>query len=264
MGKRAYVNDNESEDAPVLDLNMQRASPQQKTKAKESGLVVLIDHLRSRQSPGTRGKVLQNFKQAYIDNSQQRRSKTSGSVSFSTKAIGCRLECDKTILRSLQYSIWFTIRVSAEKRNCLLRNTFNTIQALRHLPIITTAKKETVLTKALNSTRLPDSQAVKLGTVAYHLGSHGYNNAITILGHLDFAGLQLYASQYRSPVLVQLRMVYPSGSIKHHIIGIVPVAIASEIHVHIVEGCHPKRKNDFSEWRKVDLVFWWMGILFYW
>jgi hypothetical protein len=37
-------------------------------------------------------------------------------------------------------------------------------------------------------------------------------------------------------------MVYPSGSIKHHIIGIVHVAIGNEIHMHIVEGCHPKSK----------------------
>jgi hypothetical protein len=53
------IDDNESEDAPVLNLNMQRGSPQQKTKANESGLVILIECLRSRQSPGTRGKVLQ-------------------------------------------------------------------------------------------------------------------------------------------------------------------------------------------------------------
>jgi hypothetical protein len=44
-------------------------------------------------------------------------------------------------------------------------------------------------------------------------------------------------------MLVQLRMVYSSGLIKHHIIGIVPVAIGNEIHMHIVEGCHPERKT---------------------
>jgi hypothetical protein len=44
-------------------------------------------------------------------------------------------------------------------------------------------------------------------------------------------------------MLVQLRLVYPSGSIKHHIIGIVHVATGNEIHLHIVEGCHPKRKT---------------------
>jgi hypothetical protein len=31
------IDDNESEDAPVLNLNMQKESPQQKTKVKESG-----------------------------------------------------------------------------------------------------------------------------------------------------------------------------------------------------------------------------------
>jgi hypothetical protein len=40
------IDDNEFEDVPVLNLIMQRASPQQKTKAEESGLVILIDRLR--------------------------------------------------------------------------------------------------------------------------------------------------------------------------------------------------------------------------
>jgi hypothetical protein len=56
-----------------------------------------------------------------------------GSVAFSTKAIGYRLECDKTILESSPYSIGFTTSVSAEKWNCLLGNTLNTIEALGHL-----------------------------------------------------------------------------------------------------------------------------------
>ncbi len=38
-------------------------------------------------------------------------------------------------------------------------------------------------------------------------------------------------------------MVYLSGSIKHHIIGIVPGAIGNVIHMHIVEGCHFERKT---------------------
>jgi hypothetical protein len=69
------------------------------------------------------------------------------------------------------------------------------IQALGHLPIINTAKKETVLTQALNSMRLPDSQTVKLGNVEYALASHGYNYAITKPGHLHFPCLQIYANQ---------------------------------------------------------------------
>jgi hypothetical protein len=123
-----------------------------------------------------------------------------------------------------------------KKWNCLLGNTLNTIQALGYLPIINTAKKETVLTQALESTRLPDSQTVKLDTVTYALKSHDYNNAIAKPGLLDFLCLQIYANQYRLPMLVQLRMVHPSGSIKHHIIGIVPVVIGNEIHMHIVES----------------------------
>jgi hypothetical protein len=123
-------------------------------------LVVLIDCLRSRQSSGTRGKFLQNLKQASIANLQQRQGKTSGSVAFSKKTISCRIECDKTNPETSPYSIRFTITVSAEKWNSLLRNTLNKIQALGHLPIITTAKK-TVLTQSLKPMRLPDSQTVK-------------------------------------------------------------------------------------------------------
>ncbi len=44
-------------------------------------------------------------------------------------------------------------------------------------------------------------------------------------------------------MLVLLRMVYPCGSIKFHIIGIVPVTVDNEIYMHIVEGCHPKKKT---------------------
>jgi hypothetical protein len=60
------------------------------------------------------------------------------------------------------------ITVPAEKRN-LFGNTLNTTQALGHLPIINTAKKETVLTQALKFMRLPNSQTMKLGIVAYAL-----------------------------------------------------------------------------------------------
>ncbi len=38
-------------------------------------------------------------------------------------------------------------------------------------------------------------------------------------------------------------MVYPRGSIKFHIIGIVPVTVNNEINMHIVEGCHPEKKT---------------------
>ncbi len=44
-------------------------------------------------------------------------------------------------------------------------------------------------------------------------------------------------------MLVLLKMVYPRGSIKFHIIGIVPVTVNNEINMHIVEGCHPEKKT---------------------
>jgi hypothetical protein len=96
----------------------------------------------------------------------------------------------------------------------------------------------------LSSTRLPDTQTVNLQTVAYDLNAHGYNSAITRKGiNWDFSFLQKYANHYRLPMLVLLTMVYPHGSIRFHIIDIVPVTIDSEIHMHIVEGCHPKKKT---------------------
>ncbi len=56
-------------------------------------------------------------------------------------------------------------------------------------------------------------------------------------------------------MLVQLRMVYPSGSIKHHIIGILPVAIGNKIHMHIVEGCHTERKTiPLNEEKLIDVL----------
>jgi hypothetical protein len=83
-----------------------------------------------------------------------------------------------------------------------------------------------------------------LPTVSYALSLHGYSTALTRYGlNLDFSFLQKYANQYRLPMLVLLRMVYPRGSIKFHIIGIVPVTVNNEINMHIVEGCHPEKKT---------------------
>jgi hypothetical protein len=123
----------------------------------------------------------------------------------------------------------------------------NTIGALGHLPLIVSAKKETVLTQGLSSTRLTNTLKVNLPTVSYALSLHGYSTAITRYGsNLDFSFLQQYVNQNRLLMLVLLRMVYPCGSIKFHTIGIVPVTVNNEINMHIVEGCHPE-KNDPSQ-----------------
>jgi hypothetical protein len=81
-----------------------------------------------------------------------------------------------------------------------------------------------------------------LPTVSFALSVHGYNTAITRKGiSLDFSFLSKYANHYRLPMLVLLRMVDPCGSTKFQIIGIVPVTVDNEIHMHIVEGCHPEK-----------------------
>ncbi len=123
----------------------------------------------------------------------------------------------------------------------------NTIGALGHLPLISSAEKNTVLTQALSSTQLTDTLTVNLPTVSYALSLHGYSTAITRKGlNLDFSLLQKYANQYRLPMLVLLRMVYPHGSIKFHMIDIVPVTVDNEINMHIVEGCHTEKKRSLS------------------
>jgi hypothetical protein len=133
----------------------------------------------------------------------------------------------------------------------------NTIGALGHLPLICSAEKDSVLTQGLSSTRLTDTLTVNLPTVSYALSSHGYSTSLTRYGlNLDFSFLQKYANQYRLPMLVLLRMVYPRGSIKFHIIGIVPVTVDNEINMHIVEGCHPEKKNNPSQRSEFDLVLW--------
>ncbi len=230
--EEAPIKDNESEDQPVLNLNTQRASSPPQNK---------------------RGKLLRNI-DAHLKSSTQKDSTSiaylrpwrnlAGTVCSMQKATCCGFESDQTIPETLTESVSFTVEVSSMKWNCLLGNTMNTIVALGHLPSISSAEKDTVMTRALSSTRLPDTQTVNLQTVAYALKVHGYNTAITRKGIcLDFSFLQKYANNFRLHMLVLLRMVYPLGSIKFHIIGIVPVTIDSEIHMHIVEGCHPEKKT---------------------
>jgi hypothetical protein len=44
-------------------------------------------------------------------------------------------------------------------------------------------------------------------------------------------------------MFVLLKMVYPCGSIKFHIVGIVSVTVTNEINMQIAEGCHPEKKT---------------------
>ncbi len=102
-----------------------------------------------------------------------------GTVNTMQKATGCRFESDQTIPETLTESDNFVVEVSTMKWNCLLRNTMNTIGALGHLPLISSAEKETVLPRAVSSTRLTGTLTVDLPTVSFALSAHGYNTAIT-------------------------------------------------------------------------------------
>jgi hypothetical protein len=44
-------------------------------------------------------------------------------------------------------------------------------------------------------------------------------------------------------MLVLLSMTYATGHIKQHLIGIVPLTVDNEVHMHIVEGCHPPQNT---------------------
>jgi hypothetical protein len=107
--------------------------------------------------------------------SRSRKIRAVGTVNTMQKTTGCRFESDQTIPETLTKSVNFVIEVSTMKWNCLLGNTMNTIGALGHLPLISSAEKDTVMTQALSSTQLTDTLTINLPTVSFALAEHGYN-----------------------------------------------------------------------------------------
>jgi hypothetical protein len=215
------IKDNEFEEESVLDFNTQKASssPQHKRgkvlrNIEQLNLRSRVANSRPKRNLGGTVNIDANLKSltqkdsTLIAYSRPRRIGAVGTVSTMQKAMGCRFESDQTIPETLTESVHFVVKVSTKKWNCLLQNTMNTIGALGHLPLLCSAKKNTVLTRALSSTRLTDTLTVNLLTISFALLSHGYSTAITRNGlNLDFSFLQKYASQYRLPMLVLLRMV---------------------------------------------------------
>ncbi len=88
---------------------------------------------------------------------------------------------------------------------------------------------------------MSDVQKQTLDSVEYALRAHGYSTAISKKEEFNFSFLQQYANRYKSPLLVLLRMSYPTGHDRQHLIGIVPIEVENETHMHIVEGCHPQK-----------------------
>jgi len=227
----------ENEDGPNLRLK-DRFKSQQESK---------------QQQDRSRGKVLRNVAEIAKSSQVLTRSRGQGSIAISrqtrtatgkNREIGCRFESDRNIPETLPESISFMIEVSSQKWNCLLGNAINTIVALGHLPLISgPLGKNTVLTDALQTTSLPRTQRVNFATVLYCLLAHGYKTTISEKKSFDFSFLHNYANQSQTPMLVLLRMQYPQKIVKFHVIGIVPVRIDNEVHMHIVEGCHPNKKT---------------------
>ncbi len=255
------ITNNESEEESVMGFNTQKASlsPQNKRGKVLRNIDQLIlrswvTKARPKRNLGGTVTIDASLKSSTQKDStliahsiSRRNGAVVGTVSTIQKVTGCRFESDQTIPEMLIESVDLVVKVSTMKWNCLLGNTMNTIGALGHLSLIVLAKKETVLTQALSSTQLTDTLKVNLPTVSYALSSHGYSTAITRYGlNLDFSFLQQYANKNRLSMSVLLKMVYPCGSIKFHIIGIVPVTVNNEISMHRVEGCHPEKKRSLS------------------
>jgi hypothetical protein len=205
------ITDNESEEESVLDSNTQKASlsPQNKRgkvlrNIDQLNLRSRLTKSRPKRNLGGTVNIDANLKSStwkdstLIAHSRPRRIGAVGSVSTMQKATGCRFESDQTIPETLTESVNLVVEVSTMKWNCLLRNTMNTIGAPGHLPLIVSAKYETVLMWALSSKRLIDTLKANLPTVSDALSMHGYTTAIKRYGlNLDLSFLQQYANQYR-------------------------------------------------------------------
>jgi len=248
---------NRSRGKVLRDVAESAKTSQVSTRSRGEGSIAISKSqqrsIGMKKQDRSRGKVLRNVAKIAKSSQVLTRSRGQGSIAISrqtrtatgkNREIGCRFESDRNIPETLPESISFMIEVSSQKWNCLLGNAINTIVALGHLPLISgPLGKNTVLTDALQTTSLPRTQRVNFATVLYCLLAHGYKTTISEKKSFDFSFLHNYANQSQTPMLVLLRMQYPQKIVKFHVIGIVPVRIDNEVHMHIVEGCHPNKKT---------------------
>ena len=81
-------------------------------------------------------------------------------------------------------------------------------------------------------------------SINYSLQIHGYSTAITKKGNqFDLRLIEQYAMSHQYPMLVLLNMTNVLYRSRKHLIGIVPLSQGDEVHMHIVEGSHPKNKT---------------------
>ncbi len=97
---------------------------------------------------------------------------------------------------------------------------------------------------------------ISIDSVNFPLQKNGYSTAITKKGNqFDLRLIEQYATSHQYPMLVLLNMTHILYQSRKHLIGIVPLSQGDEVHMHIVEGSHPEKKNT-SQSNKFRLVFW--------
>jgi hypothetical protein len=84
-------------------------------------------------------------------------------------------------------------------------------------------------------------------SVNYSLQKHGYSTAITKKGNqFNLRSIEQHATSHLYPMLVLLNMTDVLYQSRKHLIGIAPLSQGDEVHMHIVEGSHPKKKQYLS------------------
>ncbi len=88
---------------------------------------------------------------------------------------------------------------------------------------------------------------ISIGSVKFSLQKHGFSPAITKKGNqFNLISIEQYATSHQYPMLVLLNMTNILYQSRKHLIGTVPLSQCNEVHMHIVEGSHHKKKQYLS------------------
>jgi len=211
---------------PAKKLRLQKLNPENKN--------TIISDMRVRKRPANASLTKQQGPKSA--------SQPGSTITVSQRLTGCRNQCDRANPTPLSFSAQLPILVSEFKWNCLLGNTINTLAALGHLDhIMKSGGVSDLLQVFVSSNILPN---ISIDSVNYSLQIHGYSTAITKKrNQFNLISIEQYATSHRYPMLVLLNMTNVLYQSRKHLIGIVPLSQGDEVHMHIVEGSHPKNKT---------------------
>ncbi len=209
--------------------NLQKLNPENKNT------IISDTHVRKRPADASLTKQ-QGAKSA---------SQPGSTITFLQRLTGCRIQCDRAHPNPLSFSAQSPILVSEFSWNCLLGNTFNTLAALGHLGHIMSSGVVSDLLQAFVSLNILPNKTID--SVNFSLQKHGYSTAITKRrNQFDLRSIEQYATSHQYPILVLLNMTNILYQSRKHLIGIVPLSQGDEVHMHIVEGSHPSKKQYLS------------------